>query len=104
MSFQAGVHQQNVQYQADRNTIENLKKMRSHLHHVCRQHVNHVVRIETIDGQIFTGRIVSCDRGFLYLAVPNPGVNRTFFNPYPSDELILTLVLYKLLVITLLHT
>ncbi|AKG33622.1 hypothetical protein [Paenibacillus durus] len=102
MSIQMGVPQQQVLYQADSQSIQNLKSIRSHLHNICRQHTNQYVRIETIDGQVVTGRIVNCERGFLHLAVPRHGGNRAFYNPY--DEMILTLVLYELLVITLLYT
>ncbi|NOU94386.1 hypothetical protein GC093_14325 [Paenibacillus sp. LMG 31456] len=105
MSYQMGLHQEKVLYHADSNSIQTLKSIRTHLHNVCRHHANHFVRIETIDGQVFMGRIVKCERGLLYLAVPNQGANRAFFNPYHNnDELILTLVLYELLVITLLYT
>ncbi|WP_249899514.1 hypothetical protein [Paenibacillus sp. PK3_47] len=98
--------QQRVLYQADNNLVQSLTTLRNRLHHVCRQHANQFVRIETLDGQVYTGRIVGCDRGLFYLAVSKPGVNRAFFgNPFnSSDEAILTLVLYELLVITLLYT
>jgi hypothetical protein len=105
MSFQTG-SQQKVLYQADNHTIHNLTSIRNHLHHVCRQHVNQYVRIETLDGQVVIGRIVGCNKGLLYLAVSNQGGHRAFFgSPFSNnDELILTLVLYELLVITLLYT
>jgi len=104
MGFQMG-QQQRVIYQADNNVVENVRSVRHRLHNICRQYVNQVVRIETLDGQVIAGRIVSCDRGLLYLAVPNYHAQRAFFGgPSPSDELILTLVLYELLVITLLST
>lgn len=105
MSYQQGMHQQKVLYRADESSIQKLRSMREHFHHICRHYTNQYVRIETMEGQVFTGRIVKCDRGLLYLAVPNHGTPRAFFNPfYNQDELILTLVLYELLVITLLYT
>jgi hypothetical protein len=92
-------------YQADANSIQNLKSIRSQLHKICKQHSNQFVRIETLDGQVYMGRIVNCERGLLFLAVPNQGGHRAFFgSPYNNDEQILTLVLYELLVITLLYT
>ncbi|AOZ91180.1 hypothetical protein [Paenibacillus crassostreae] len=105
MGFQMGM-QQKVIYQADNNFMENLKSIRHRIHNICRQHANQIVRIETLDGQVIVGRIVSCDRGLLYLAVPSHGVQRAFYGgpSYTSDEAILTLVLYELLVITLLYT
>lgn len=110
MSLQIGGHPQHMLYQADPNLVPNLRAVRNHLHHICKMHANQVVRIETLDGQTVVGRIVNCDRGLLYLAVPNqgpyPGTPRALFGSpfYNSDELILTLVLYELLVITLLYT
>ncbi len=108
MSLQHGSYPQQVLYQADHHLVQNLKNARNHVHHICSLHKNKVVRIETLDGQTFVGRIVDCNKGLLYLAVRNPyyGSQRAFFgNPYNNnDELILTLVLYELLVITLLST
>ncbi|WP_223068949.1 hypothetical protein [Paenibacillus caui] len=106
MSFQLAGYQQKVLYQADSGSIQTLKSIRSHLHNVCRQHVNQFVRIETLDRQVFMGRIVGCDKGLLYLAVPYQRGHRAFFGSpfFSNDELILTLVLYELLVITLLYT
>ncbi|MDT3426454.1 hypothetical protein J2Z22_001980 [Paenibacillus forsythiae] len=106
MSLQPAGYQQQVLFKANPASIESLKSLRNHLHHICRTHVNRYVRIETIDGQVFVGRIVHCERGLLTLAVPRPGGQRSVFgSPYSAqDELILTLVLYELLVITLLYT
>ncbi|AIQ56357.1 hypothetical protein PBOR_04975 [Paenibacillus borealis] len=102
MSIQAGVPMQpKVLYQADQNYIQSMKSLRHHMHSVCRQHVNQIVRVQTIDGQVVTGRILGCDRGLLYLGVQNHhGAGRAFFGS--SDEAILTLVLFELLVIVLL--
>ncbi|MNO36230.1 hypothetical protein D3C76_262970 [compost metagenome] len=102
MGIQMG-SQHKVLYQADNNYIHNLKSVRDHLHSICRQHVNQFVRVQTLDGQVFTGRILGCDRGLVYLGVKNHGGQRAFFGS-SSDEAILTLVLYELLVITLLYT
>lgn len=108
MSLQHGSYQHNVLYQADKHLVQNLHDARNRIHHICSQHANKVVKIETLDGQTFVGRIVNCNRGILYLAVRNPqyGAPRAFWgSPFNNnDELILTLVLYELLVITLLST
>ncbi|MFD1177637.1 hypothetical protein ACFQ3W_15190 [Paenibacillus puldeungensis] len=105
MPSHPGVPPQPVLYRADRESIENLRTIRRRLHQICQQHRNQWVRIETLDGQTYTGRIVNCDRGFMYLSVRRgPGQPRGLFSPFSSDELILTLVLYELLVITLLYT
>ena len=108
MSFQAPVYQQQVLYKADSNALHTLKSIRHHLQHICRHHVNQVVRIETMDGQVYMGRIIGCNGGMLYLGVRNQGMQRDPYDyearPFSSDEMILTLVLYELLVITLLYT
>ncbi|WP_068618264.1 hypothetical protein [Paenibacillus tuaregi] len=107
MSIQMPGYHQQVLYQADPNVVHNLRLMRDRVHHICRQHMNQIVRIETMDGQVLVGRIMNCDKGIMYLAVSKQGGYRAFFgSPFssPSDELILTLVLYELLVITLLYT
>lgn len=95
--------QQRVLYQADGNYIQNMKSVRNHLHSICRQHMNQLVQVQTLDGQVVVGRIVGCDRGLMYLGVQPHGGQRAFFG-FTSDEAILTLVLYELLVITLLYT
>ncbi len=102
MGIQMG-SQQKVLYQADNNYVHNLTSVRKHLHSICRQHANQFVRVQTLDGQVVTGRILGCDRGLFYLGVKNYGEQRAFFGS-SSDEAILTLVLYELLVITLLYT
>ncbi|WP_334071510.1 MULTISPECIES: hypothetical protein [Paenibacillus] len=106
MSLQLGGQQQIVLYQADQDLAQNLTAIRNKMHHICSHYANRTVRIVTLDGQTFVGRIVNCNKGLLHLAVPNYGGQRAFFGGpfYNSDELILTLVLYELLVITLLYT
>ncbi|MGQ5392692.1 hypothetical protein ACT8ZS_17925 [Paenibacillus sp. M.A.Huq-84] len=95
-------HQQTL-YQADPHLTQSLRSIRDRIHHICRHHVSQLVRIQTLDGQVYTGIIVQCEGGFLYLKVPRHDVHRAFIGP-SSDEVILTLVLYELLVITLLYT
>lgn len=107
MSVQPWGHpQQRIVYQADPQSAQHLRSIRDRVQGICRQHVNQRVRIETMDGHVHVGRIVSCQGGMLHLAVPRYGGQRAFgapfWGPSPSDEMILTLVLYELLVIALL--
>lgn len=106
MSYQPmNVQSGRVLYQADGGSVQNIRNIRHQFHQLCRQYSNQYVRIETIDGQVFVGRIVGCDKGMLNLAVRYQPGHRAFFGvPSSNDELILTLVLYELLVITLLYT
>lgn len=104
MSIQPMGYKHQMLYKADANTTETVKSIRNRLEHVCMHHLNQYVKIETLDGYVVVGRIVGCDHGLLYVVVSNPSGQRGFGNPYSSDEMILTLVLYELLVITLLYT
>ncbi|MFB9326372.1 hypothetical protein ACFFSY_10645 [Paenibacillus aurantiacus] len=92
--------QEHTIYQAHPNMGHSLKSARDHLHHVCRQHVNRYVRVETLDGDVFEGIIVHCDKGILYLKIPSKSGRRSFSQNVYND-VILPLVLYELLVITL---
>ncbi|TYP73256.1 hypothetical protein [Paenibacillus methanolicus] len=95
----AGLQEQTI-YQANPGMHPAMKSMRDQLHHVCRQHVNRYARVETMDGDVFEGVIVHCDKGILYLKIPGKGMRRSFSqNTY--EDVILPLVLYELLVITL---
>ncbi|MFC4104298.1 hypothetical protein [Paenibacillus xanthanilyticus] len=94
-----GLQEQTI-YHANPNVNPTLKSIRDHIHHVCRQHVNRYVRVETMDGDVFEGIIVHCDKGILYLKQPGKGMGRSFSQNYYND-VILPLVLYELLVITL---
>jgi hypothetical protein len=107
LSYQTGAQpQQKLLYQAEEQSVQSLKNMRNRLQHLCKHYVNHYVKIETMDGHVLVGRIVGCDKGFMYLAIPKHGGSRAFFNPFhsSSSEDIITLVLYELLVITLMLT
>lgn len=123
MSMQLG-QQQQVLYQADRDTVESIRSMRNRLHNVCRRHLNQFVRVQTFDGETIIGRIVQCERGMIHLAVPGFGGGGfgggfggqrqpygypfgTPYSPFGSpvyNDVILPLVLYELLAITLLYT
>lgn len=115
MGMQLG-QQQQVLYQADRNTVESIRSIRDRLHNVCRRHLNQFVRVQTFDGETIIGRIVQCERGMIHLAVPGFGGQRQLYgypygvpygpygSPYFYNDVILPLVLYELLAITLLYT
>lgn len=96
-------HQEHTLYQAGPHHPQSMKKAREHMHHLCNQHINQLVRVETLDGEVFEGVIVQCDRSILYLKIPGKGSPRAFMPNYYND-VILPLVLYELLVITLLYT
>ncbi|TVX96914.1 hypothetical protein [Cohnella terricola] len=90
-------------YQCDGDLHRTLQSLKDHLHQVCAHHANRPVRIETIDGDVFEGHIMHCDRGILYLGLSNEGYERAFFpgpvNPY--SNFVLPLVLFNLLAISL---
>lgn len=103
MSVQYPGHQEQTLYQAEPNMTHSIKSIRDHIHHLCKQHANQLVRVETLDGDVFEGTIVQCDRGILYLSLPGNGHQRGF-GPSYYNNVILPLVLFELLVITLLYT
>ncbi|AHV95746.1 hypothetical protein [Paenibacillus sabinae] len=100
MNVQYPAMQQQVLYQADPSSVQTLKSIKDRTHHICRTYINRRVRIQTLSGHVHEGVIVGCDDRMLYLRVKNPGHPRAFYGP--SDEAILTLVLFELLVIVLL--
>lgn len=95
-------------YQCDHHHHQTLRSIRDNLHKICAHHANRWVKVETMDGDVFEGHIVHCDRGIVYLSLSNEGYGRGFFpgpflgpvNPY--NNLVLPLVLFNLLTISLL--
>jgi hypothetical protein len=83
-------------YQADLQWSEQVRNVRKQLTGICGQCINRKVRIETIDGHHYEGKVIGHQGSILYLAASD---NR-FFGPYASSYII-PLVLYDLLAITL---
>ncbi|RED55723.1 hypothetical protein [Cohnella lupini] len=94
-------------YKCDNQHHETLKSIKDHVHHLCSHHANRWVKVETMDGDVFEGHIVHCDRGIVYLSLSNEGYARGFFpGPYPGpvnpyNNFVLPLVLFNLLAISL---
>lgn len=90
-------------YQCDANLHQALKSVKAHMHGLCAQHTGKLARVETLDGEVFEGHLMHCDRGILYLNVPG---NRAFFPgppvPFANPGFVLPLVLFNLLTISLL--
>lgn len=103
MSIQHSGHQEQTLYQAEPNMTHNIKSVRDHIHHLCEQHANQLVRVETLDGDVFEGTIMHCEKGILYLSLSGYE-NQRGFGPGYYNNVILPLVLFELLVITLLYT
>lgn len=98
----AAPHKLTPIYQCDSDVHRTLRSVRDHLHRLCAHHVNRLVKVETMDGDVFEGYVRHCDRGILYLCLYNEG-HRAFFpgsNPY--GNFVLPLVLFNLLAISLL--
>ncbi|WP_058304148.1 hypothetical protein [Gorillibacterium timonense] len=101
MSIQQAGQTEQVLYQADSSTVNTIKATRDRLHQVCKQYVNHLIRVQTLDGDVFEGILLGCSNGVLFLRQSGAvAVHR--FMPYSASSDILTLVLFELLVITLL--
>ena len=90
--------QSRVVYRANPSIVNTLRAVREQAYNASRSVMHQRVRIQTVDGQVYEGVIVNVDRNHVYLRVPAmQGYGRQWGN-----ELIMTLVLYELLVITLL--
>ncbi|QJC50295.1 hypothetical protein HGI30_00870 [Paenibacillus albicereus] len=83
---------------------ETLLDVKQRLHALCAEHAYRLVQVETMDGDVYEGKIVLCDRSILFLQLSNEG-HRAFLpgapNPYFYNNVILPLVLFDLLAITL---
>lgn len=64
--------QNQVIYQAHPNTIQSVKDFRDQMHRVGKQYVNRNVRVQTIDGLTYEGRLSHLDGGLLFLSIPGP--------------------------------
>ncbi|MCD9021982.1 hypothetical protein [Cohnella silvisoli] len=105
MGSKITVHQELTSiYQCDPNVHKTLLSVRDHFHRLCAHHANRLVKVETMDGDVFEGYILHCDRGILYLCLSNEGYARAFFPgpPNPYTDFVLPLVLFNLLTISLL--
>jgi hypothetical protein len=95
-------------YQCDNHHHQTLRSIKDHLHQLCTHHANRLVKVETMDGDVFEGHFVHCDRGIVYLCLSNEGYARGFFpGPFPGpvspyNNFVLPLVLFNLLTISLL--
>ncbi|GKU77947.1 acetyl-CoA acetyltransferase [Paenibacillus sp. L3-i20] len=89
-----------VIYTANEQHTAMVQEVRDRMLKHCGGHMHKHVRVQTLDGHIYEGRIVHVDRSILYLQVTMQDP-RSILNPY---NVILPLVLYELLVITLLYT
>lgn len=92
-----------VLYHADPESVRNLHSIRERVQHISRQHAGKAVRIQTMDGHVYEGVIVTCMNGLLYVKVAAPADPRNLYQSYIYNNVILPLVLYELLVITLLY-
>ncbi|WP_256760414.1 hypothetical protein [Cohnella sp. WQ 127256] len=94
-------------YQCNPEVHQMLKSIKVHLHQLCADHSHRLVKVETMDGDVFEGYIVHCDRGILHLRLSNEGYARAFFpGPPPppfnnNSNFVLPLVLFNLLAISL---
>lgn len=52
-----------------------LNSVRGQLHQLCNEHIHRLVKIETIDGDVFEGHIMHFDNSNLYLSLSNEGTH-----------------------------
>ncbi|AWB42957.1 hypothetical protein DCC85_01080 [Paenibacillus sp. CAA11] len=98
---QQGQQEQTTLYQMDPATMHNLKSIQDHMASICKIHVNKLVRVETVDGDVFEGLLIHSERGILYLRLPSQMASRGFVPGFQSGY-VLPLVLFNLLTISLL--
>jgi hypothetical protein len=84
-------------YQANAQWSDQVLTIRRQLAAICEQCINRKVRVQTIDGHTYEGKVIGQEGSILFLAASD----QRFFAPYASS-LILPLVLFDLLAITLL--
>lgn len=91
-----------IVYKANPSIVENLKKLRDEAYSVCEKHIHKYVQIQTIDGHVIQGVIVSVNSKHVYLSVPTSQqpVRQFFYNPFYYSTVI-PLVLFDLLAISL---
>ncbi|QHT58790.1 hypothetical protein GXP70_01545 [Paenibacillus lycopersici] len=92
-------------YQCDDNVHQTLRNVHDQLHRLCTSHMHRLVKVELMDGDVFEGHIVHCDKGILVICLNNEYGHRGFF-PGPVgpnfNNYVLPLVLFNLLAISLL--
>ena len=74
--------ERSVIYKANPQFVEMLKKTRQQCQNICSKHFYRPVRVETIQGQVYEGRIMNMDPYHLYLEVTPPASSRQFYSPY----------------------
>lgn len=101
MSLQQQGQQEQTLYRMDPTTVHNVRSIQDHIGNICNSHMNKLVLVETVDGDVFEGLLIHCERGILYLRLLNHGTNRGFVPGFHND-FVLPLVLFNLLAISLL--
>lgn len=94
-------------YQASPEAVQTLHQIRESVHKCCQSCMNRIVRVQTMDGEVYEGMLMGMDHKHLYLSIAQ-GVDQRQFFPGgvfypPASSVILPLVLYELLVISLLY-
>lgn len=97
----------NTIFKREPQDVEFLKKCRDQAYHHCCKYLHHHVRVQTIDGEIYEGRLMGTDVNHIYLQLV-PVATRQYpyyynpyypgYNPYGA---VLPLVLFNLLAISL---
>ncbi|AZS14652.1 hypothetical protein [Paenibacillus lutimineralis] len=100
MSLQQQGQQEQTLYRMDPTTMHNLRSIQDHIENICKNHIDKLVLVKTVDGDVFEGLLIHCERGILYLRLPSHGTCRGFVPGFHND-FVLPLVLFNLLAISL---
>lgn len=65
MSLQLQGQQEQTLFRMDPTTMHNLKSFHDHIANICKRHANALVRVETVDGDVFEGLIIHCERFYV---------------------------------------
>lgn len=100
MSLQQQGQQEQTLYRMDPTTMHNLRSIQDHIENICKNHIDKLVLVKTVDGDVFEGLLIHCERGILYLRLSSHGTCRGFV-PVFHNDFVLPLVLFNLLAISL---
>ncbi|RUT46170.1 hypothetical protein EJP82_13705 [Paenibacillus anaericanus] len=69
MSLQ-GQSQNQVIYRADENSIRAMRGIKNQVHQLGNQYANHPIRVQTVDGITYEGRLSHMDGDHMFLIIP----------------------------------
>lgn len=76
MSLQGqGQNQGQIIYRADDNSIKAMQGVKNKVHQLGNQYANHPVRVQTLDGITYEGRLSHMDGDHMFIIIPGQGMH-----------------------------